>query len=86
MSGRPLLTEVLKRISAPVFVFESIVEEKYRRAHYDVLSDARAHVLLADYLSGKTDRTAHACLKPVLDLATHAEKPIVFNRRRGTIE
>jgi DNA-binding GntR family transcriptional regulator len=84
LSRRPLLAEVLKRISAPVFAFESIVEERYRRAHYDMLSDARAHALLVEYLGGKTDKGAHACLQPVLELATHAEKPIVFERRRGS--
>jgi DNA-binding GntR family transcriptional regulator len=79
MSGQPLLTEVLKRISAPVFVFESMVEERYRRADYDLMADARAHQGLLDYLEGKTPGDAGACLRPVLDLALRAEKPIVFN-------
>jgi DNA-binding GntR family transcriptional regulator len=85
LSGQSLLAEVLKRISAPVFVFEAMVEERYRRADYDVVADARAHASLVDYLEGKTPSDAETCLKPVLDLALRAEKPIVFNtpeRRR----
>ena len=79
LSGQSLLTEVLKRISAPVFVFEAMVEERYRRADYDVLADARAHRSLVDYLEGKSPGDAGTCLKPILDLALRAEKPIVFN-------
>jgi len=85
LSGQALLTEVLKRISAPVFVFESMLEERYRRADYDVLADARAHRSLVEFLEGKTANDAASCLAPVLDLAMRAEKPIVFNtpeRRR----
>jgi DNA-binding GntR family transcriptional regulator len=85
LSGQALLTEVLKRISAPVFVFESMLEERYRRADYDVVADARAHRSLVEFLEGKTANDAASCLAPVLDLAMRAEKPIVFNtpeRRR----
>jgi dGTP triphosphohydrolase len=81
LSGRPLLTEVLKRVTAPVFVFEAIVEERYRNAGYDTKADAHAHRIIIDYLAGKTDQDACACLQPVLDVAMHAEKPIVFDRR-----
>ena len=81
LSGQPLLTEVLKRISAPVFVFEAIVEKRYIDADYDAIADARAHRIIVDYLARKTTRDAQACLKPVLDVATHAEKPIVFGSR-----
>jgi DNA-binding GntR family transcriptional regulator len=81
LSGKPLLTEVLKRLTAPVFVFEAIVEERYRNAGYDVKADVRAHRILIDYLAGKTDKDAYACLQPVLEVAMHAEKPIVFDRR-----
>jgi DNA-binding GntR family transcriptional regulator len=80
LSGRPLLTEVLKRVTAPVFVFEAIVEERYRNAGYDVKADAHAHRILIEYLAGKTGKDAYACLQPVLDVAMHAEKPIVFDR------
>lgn len=79
LSGQPLLTEVLKRISAPVFVFEAMLEERYRRADYDVMADARAHQTLLDYLEGKTRSDAGSCLKPLLELALRAEKPIVFS-------
>jgi DNA-binding GntR family transcriptional regulator len=85
LSGQPLLTEVLKRISAPVFVFEAMLEERYRRADYDVIADARAHQSLLDYLEGNTQSDAGTCLKPLLELALRAEKPIVFStpeRRR----
>jgi DNA-binding GntR family transcriptional regulator len=80
LSGQPLLTEVLKRISAPVFVFEAIVEKRYVDAGYDTLADARAHRIIVDYLARKTTSDAHACLQPVLDVAMHAEKPIVFGK------
>jgi DNA-binding GntR family transcriptional regulator len=80
LSGRPLLTEVLKRVTAPVFVFEAIVEERYRNAGYDTKADAHAHRIIIDYLAGETDQDACACLQPVLDVAMHAEKPIVFDR------
>jgi DNA-binding GntR family transcriptional regulator len=80
LSGQPLLTEVLKRITAPVFVFEAIVEKRYVDADYDSIADARAHRIIVDYLARKTTRNAHACLQPVLDVAMHAEKPIVFGR------
>jgi DNA-binding GntR family transcriptional regulator len=81
LSGQPLLTEVLKRISAPVFVFEAIVEKRYVDADYDTVADARAHRIIVDYLARKTTSDAHACLQPVLDVAMHAEKPIVFGSR-----
>jgi DNA-binding GntR family transcriptional regulator len=84
LSGRPLLTEVLKRVTAPVFVFEAIVEERYRKAAYDLKADARAHRILVDYLAGKTNQDAHACLQPVLDVAMHAEKPIVFDHHTAS--
>jgi dGTP triphosphohydrolase len=80
LSGRPLLIEVLKRVAAPVFVFEAMVEERYRHAGYDAKVDAQAHRLLIDYVAGKTDQDAYACLQPVLDVAMHEEKPIVFDR------
>ena len=80
LSGRPLLIEILKRVAAPVFVFEAIVEERYRRAGYDARADARAHRVLIDYVAGKTDQNAYKCLQPVLDIAMRAEKPIVFDR------
>jgi DNA-binding GntR family transcriptional regulator len=81
LSGRPLLTETLKRLTARVFVFEAIVEERYRKAGYDVKADVQAHRILIDYLAGKTDKDACACLQPVLEVAMRAEKPIVFDRR-----
>ena len=81
LSAQPLLTEVLKRVSTPVFVFEAIVEERYLNADYDCEADARAHRILVDYLEGKTDKDAQACLQPVLDVALHAEKPIVLDHR-----
>jgi DNA-binding GntR family transcriptional regulator len=80
MSGQPLLTEVLKRISAPVFVFESIVEKRYVDAGYDTKVDARAHRIILEYLKGKTDKSASACVQHVLDLA-RTEKPIVCPTR-----
>jgi DNA-binding GntR family transcriptional regulator len=80
LSGRPLLIEVLKRVAAPVFVFEAIVEERYRHADYDAKADAQAHRVLIDYVAGKTNQDAYACLQPVLDVAMRAEKPIVFDR------
>jgi DNA-binding GntR family transcriptional regulator len=83
LSGQPLLTEVLKRVSAPVFVFEAIMEKRYINANYDCEADAHAHRILVDYLEGKTDKDARACLQPVLDVAVHAEKPIVFDH--GTV-
>jgi len=76
-----VLTEVLKRISAPVFVFEAMVEKRYVDADYDTIADARAHRIIVEYLARKTTRDAQACLQPVLDVAMHAEKPIVFGRR-----
>lgn len=78
MSGRPLLKDMLVQISAPVFVFESIVSDRYRRASYDVVSDALAHQGILDYLHGATHVDACGCLRPVLDLAMRAEKPVVF--------
>lgn len=86
ISRQPLLKEVLMRISAPVFVFEAIVEERYRSAAYDLQADARAHRSIVDYIAGQTALDAHECLQPVLDLAMSAEKPIVFGsgRRTGT--
>jgi DNA-binding GntR family transcriptional regulator len=80
MSGQPLLTEVLKRISAPVFVFESIVEKRYVDAGYDTKADARAHRIILEYLKGKTDKNASVCVQHVLDLA-RTEKPIVCPTR-----
>lgn len=79
--GEPLLKELLMQISAPVFVFEGIVADRYRNAGYDLVADARAHGVILDYLSGKTDLDAHCCLRPVLDLAMRAERPIVFGER-----
>jgi DNA-binding GntR family transcriptional regulator len=81
LSGQKLLTELLKRISAPVFVFVAIVEKRYIDAGYDTTADARAHRIIVDYLARKTSKDAHACLQPVLDVAMHAEKPIVFGGR-----
>jgi DNA-binding GntR family transcriptional regulator len=80
LSGQRLLAEVLKRISAPVFVFEAIIEKQYLDADYDTKADARAHRIIVDYLESKTDQDAHACLQPVLDVAMQAERPIVFGR------
>ncbi|MGH7489600.1 MAG: GntR family transcriptional regulator [bacterium] len=80
LSGQRLLTEILKRISAPVFVFEAIIEKRYLDAGYDAKADARAHRILVDYLARKTDKDAYASLQPVLDVAMHAEKPIVVGR------
>jgi DNA-binding GntR family transcriptional regulator len=80
LSGRPLLIEVLKRVAAPLFVFEAIMEERYRHAGYDAKVDAQTHRILIDYVAGKTDLDAYACLQPVLDVAARAEKPIVFDR------
>jgi DNA-binding GntR family transcriptional regulator len=80
MSGQRLLTEVLMRISAPVFVFEAIIEKQYLDANYDTKADARAHRIIVDYLERKTAKDAHACLQPVLDVAMQAERPIVFGR------
>jgi DNA-binding GntR family transcriptional regulator len=79
LSGHALLPEILKRISAPVFIFESIVEDRYRDANYDVVADARAHGIIVDYLAGKTEQSAHQCIQPVLELAIQAEKPVVFS-------
>jgi DNA-binding GntR family transcriptional regulator len=80
LSGMSLLIEVLKRVAAPVFVFEAILGERYRQAGYDAKVDAQAHRILIDYVAGKTDQDAYACLQPVLDVAMRAEKPIVFDR------
>ncbi len=81
LSGQPLLAALLMQISAPVFVFEGIVADRYRRAGYDLMADARAHGVILDYLCGKTELDAECCLRPVLDLAMRAERPIVFGRR-----
>ncbi|MBL8212619.1 MAG: GntR family transcriptional regulator [Bryobacterales bacterium] len=81
LCGQPLLTELLMQISAPVFVFEGIVADRYRRAGYDLVADARAHGVIVDYLCGKTELDAECCLRPVLDLAMRAERPVVFGRR-----
>jgi len=81
LSGMSLLIEVLKRVAAPVFVFEGILGERYRQAGYDAKVDAQAHRILVDYVAGKTDQDAYACLQPVLDVAMRAEKPVVFDRR-----
>lgn len=87
LSGQRLLKELLMQISAPVFVFEAIVADRYRSAEYDMIADARAHQIIVDYLLRKTEMTADCCLRPVLDLAMRAEKPIVFgsagSRRSG---
>jgi DNA-binding GntR family transcriptional regulator len=83
LSGRPLLKQVLVEISAPVFAFESLVAERYRRAAYDLKGDARAHRILLDYLAGKTEQDAACCLRPVLELAMRAERPIVFGSGHG---
>jgi DNA-binding GntR family transcriptional regulator len=80
ISGQPLLKEMLMQISAPVFVFESIVADRYHKADYDVVADARAHRSMVDYLLGKTDMDADCCLRPVLDLAMRAERSIVFGK------
>ncbi|MCC7342934.1 MAG: GntR family transcriptional regulator [Bryobacterales bacterium] len=84
MSGRPLLKDLLVQISAPVFVFESIVSDRYHRASYDVVSDAQAHQGILDYLKGSTDTDACGCLLPVLELAMHAEKPVVFGAENSS--
>lgn len=83
ISGSALLKDMLVQVSAPVFVFESIVSERYRRAAYDVVSDASAHQGIVDYLKGISDVDACACLMPVLELAMHAERPVVFGRASG---
>ena len=83
LSGQPLLKDLLMQISAPVFVFESILADRYRKAAYDVVADARAHRSIVDYLLGKVDMDADCCLRPVLDLAMRAERPIVFGKDRG---
>mgnify|MGYP003888609755 CR=1 FL=1 len=80
ISGSTLLKDMLVQVSAPVFVFESIVSERYRRAGYDVVSDAAAHQSIVDYLKGIGDADACGCLMPVLELAMHAEKPVVFGK------
>lgn len=76
--GEPLLKEILMQISAPVFVFEGIVADRYRRTGYDLVADAQAHRVILDYLCGRTELDAECCLRPVLDLAMRAERPIVF--------
>lgn len=76
--GSPLLKDMLVQISAPVFVFEGIVADRYRRAAYDIVSDARAHQGIMDYLTGKTGLGAECCLRPVLELAMRAERSVVF--------
>jgi DNA-binding GntR family transcriptional regulator len=81
LAGRPLLTDVLKRVAAPVFMFEAIVEYRYRNAGYDAVADAHAHRVLIDYVAGETNLDAYTCLQPVLDVAMRAEKPVVFDRR-----
>jgi DNA-binding GntR family transcriptional regulator len=78
LCGQPLLKEILMQISAPVFVFEGIVADRYRRAGYDLVADARAHGGILDYLCGKTDLDAACCLRPVMDLAMRAERSVVF--------
>lgn len=78
IGGRPLLKDLLIQISAPVFAFEGLVADRYRRAEYDLPADARAHRILLDYLAGLTDQDAECCLRPVLDLAMRAERTIVF--------
>ena len=85
LSGQALLTEVLKRISAPVFVFESMLEERYRRADYDVVADARAHRSLVEFLEGKTANDAGKLPCARFGSCNAGRKPIVFNtpeRRR----
>jgi DNA-binding GntR family transcriptional regulator len=82
ISGQPLLKEVLMQISAPVFVFESIVADRYHRAAYDITADAEAHRGIVDYLQGHTNLDADCCLQPVLDLAMRAERPIVFGKEQ----
>lgn len=82
LSGRSLLAQVLKHICSPVFVFESIVKDRYEHGGYDLLADARAHRVIVDYLAGQTSLDADACLQPVLDLAMYTEKPIVLSDRR----
>lgn len=78
ISGSTLLRDMLVQVSAPVFVFESIVSERYRRAGYDVVSDASAHKSIVDYLKSVGDLDACGCLTPVLELAMQAERPVVF--------
>lgn len=68
------------QISAPVFVFESIVADRYHKAAYDVVADARAHKGIVEYLQGKTEMDADCCLRPVLDLAMRAERQVVFGK------
>lgn len=80
ISGQPLLKELLMQISAPVFVFESILADRYHKAAYDIAADARAHHGILDFLLGKTDQDATCCLRPVLDLAMRAERAIVFGK------
>ena len=70
------MTEVLERITAPIFVFESIVEKRYDDAGYDTKADARTHRIILEYLEGRTDKDASECVKRVLDLA-QTERPIV---------
>ena len=65
-------------------MFEGILEERYLNANYDCGADASAHRILVDYLEKKTDKNAQACLQSVLDLAVHAEKPIVFDHRTAS--
>ncbi|MBL8234671.1 MAG: GntR family transcriptional regulator [Bryobacterales bacterium] len=84
LCGQPLLKELLMQISAPVFVFEGIVADRYRKAGYDLKADARAHGAILDYLCGKTDLDAECCLHPVLDLAMRAERPIVFGNSHAS--
>jgi DNA-binding GntR family transcriptional regulator len=81
LSGYPLLRDLLMQISAPIFVFEAIVEERYRMAGYNVEEDAHAHHIILDYLERKTKLDARECLKPVLELAMSEEKPIVLGKR-----
>jgi DNA-binding GntR family transcriptional regulator len=83
MSGQPLLKDLLVQITAPVFAFEGLMAERYRRAKYDLKGDARAHRILLDYLEGATDQDAECCLRPVLELAMRAERPIVFGSAQG---
>jgi DNA-binding GntR family transcriptional regulator len=88
LSGQMVLRDTLMQISAPIFVFEALVEDRYRDAGYNIEEDARAHRIIVEYLEHKTDLDAGECLRPVLDLAMTEEKPIVLDKvqsRKGRI-
>lgn len=75
MAGRPLLKDMLMKITAPVFVYDSIVSDRYGQRPEELIADARAHQGMVDYLHGCTDLDAESCLRPVLLLAMRAERP-----------